>query len=312
MDTSPIIEVKDLSHSYPQGFGRSALKKISFSVSKGEVFGLLGPNGGGKTTAFKILSTLLLPSQGSACLFGFDVRKDSNLVRSRIGVVFQSQSLDLKLTVEENLRHHGHLYGLIGSNLKTQIKITLKQLGLIGRKKDRIETLSGGLKRRVELAKALLHNPSLLLLDEPTAGLDPGVRRDLWEYLNSLRLKNGLTILLTTHLLDEAERCNRVGFLDEGRLVALDSPEKLKKKLGGEIIVVKTKDPKYLQKEIEDKFKIHGMIIDGTLRLERQRAHEFIAQLMDAFGGQVQTITLAHPTLEDVFIRETGHNFWSK
>ena len=205
---------------------------------------MLGPNGGGKTTAFKILSTLLLPSQGSAHLFGFDVNKDPNLIRSRIGVVFQSQSLDLKLTVEENLRHHGHLYGLIGSKLRNQIKFTLKQLGLIGREKDRIETLSGGLRRRVELAKGLLHKPGLLLLDEPTAGLDPGARRDLWEYLNSLRLKNNLTILLTTHLLDEAERCTRVGFLDEGQLVALDSPETLKKKLGGEIVVVKTKDPK--------------------------------------------------------------------
>ena len=311
MSDRPLIEVEGLSHVYSQGSGRFALQGISFTVERGEIFGLLGPNGGGKTTAFRVLSTLLLPSQGTARVFGFDVRKDPHAVRARIGVVFQSQSLDIKLTVEENLRHHGHLYGLLGAELRNRIEAELERLGLTGRRKDRIETLSGGLRRRVELAKGLLHRPELLLLDEPTAGLDPGARRDLWEYVETLRRQEGVTILLTTHLLDEADRCSRVGFLDGGRLVALDSPESLKKKLGGEIIVVETKHPEKLRQQVEQRFQVNGTLLGGTLRIERPRAHEFIAQLMDAFGTQVDAVTLARPTLEDVFIRETGHRFWS-
>ena len=311
MSDRPLIEVEGLSHVYSQGSGRFALQGISFTVERGEIFGLLGPNGGGKTTAFRVLSTLLLPSQGTVRVFGFDVRKDPHSVRARIGVVFQSQSLDIKLTVEENLRHHGHLYGLLGAELRNRIEAELERLGLTGRRKDRIETLSGGLRRRVELAKGLLHRPELLLLDEPTAGLDPGARRDLWEYVETLRRQEGVTILLTTHLLDEADRCSRVGFLDGGRLVALDSPESLKKKLGGEIIVVETKHPEKLRQQVEQRFQVNGTLLGGTLRIERPRAHEFIAQLMDAFGAQVDAVTLARPTLEDVFIRETGHRFWS-
>ena len=311
MSDRPLIEVEGLSHVYSQGSGRFALQGISFTVERGEIFGLLGPNGGGKTTAFRVLSTLLLPSQGTARVFGFDVRKDPHAVRARIGVVFQSQSLDIKLTVEENLRHHGHLYGLLGAELRNRIEAELERLGLTGRRKDRIENLSGGLRRRVELAKGLLHRPELLLLDEPTAGLDPGARRDLWEYVETLRRQEGVTILLTTHLLDEADRCSRVGFLDGGRLVALDSPESLKKKLGGEIIVVETKHPEKLRQQVEQRFQVNGTLLGGTLRIERPRAHEFIAQLMDAFGAQVDAVTLARPTLEDVFIRETGHRFWS-
>ena len=311
MSDRPLIEVEGLSHVYSQGSGRFALQGISFTVERGEIFGLLGPNGGGKTTAFQILSTLLLPSRGTARLFGFDVVRDPNEVCRRIGAVFQSQSLDIKLTVRENFLHQGHLYGLRGAELRARIETVLERLGLLGRRNDRIETLSGGLRRRVELAKGLLHRPELLLLDEPTAGLDPGARRDLWQYVDTLRKQEGVTILLTTHLLDEAERCSRVGFLDGGRLVALGSPDALKRKLGGEIIVVETKHPEKLRQQVKQRFQVNGTPLGSTLRIERPRGHEFIAELVDAFGDQVEAVTLARPTLEDVFIRETGHRFWS-
>lgn len=303
------IEVQHLTHFYGS---RAALQDVGFAVAAGEIFGLLGPNGGGKTTLFRILATLLVPTQGRACLFGDDVTRQPLAVRRHIGVVFQAPSLDRKLTAAENLRHQGHLYGLRGKTLRHRSEEMLGRVGLADRRDEPVEKLSGGLRRRVELAKGLLHQPALLLLDEPSTGLDAGARRDLRVYLNRLRDTAGVTILLTTHLLDEAETCDRLGILDRGRLVALGSPESLKKKIGGDVVVLEARDPDKLRDQIRDRFGGEPTVLDAQVRIERPQGHRFITELVEAFPGQIDAVTLAKPTLEDVFIQQTGHRFWEE
>ena len=234
---SAVIQIHDLRHSYGE---RVALDGVSFGVQAAEIFGLLGPNGSGKTTMFRILSTLMLPSSGRAVIAGHDAASDPTGLRREIGVVFQAQSVDVKLTAAENLRHVGHLYGLRGAALETRIREMLGRVGLAERANDRVETFSGGMLRRVELAKGLLHHPSVLLLDEPTTGLDPGARRDLWQYLAILRDQEGVTILITTHLMEEAERCDRLAIIHHGKLVALGTPAELKGEIGGDVILLET------------------------------------------------------------------------
>lgn len=303
----PAVQVEELTFRYTD---RTALDGVTFAVAPGEIFGLLGPNGGGKTTLFRILSTLLLPTSGAAHVFGLDVARDPHAVRRRIGVVFQAASLDQKLTPFENLRHHGHLYGLRGRALRQRGLDALARVGVADRAGDRVETLSGGLQRRVELAKGLLHNPDLLLLDEPSTGLDPGARRDLWQHLTHLRDSDRVTVLVTTHLLEEAERCDRLGILDRGRLVAEGTPDQLKKSIGGDVIVLGARDPETLRRQVEERFGLRATTVNGTVRLERERGHEFIAQLVEAFPGQIDSVTVSKPTLEDVFIHRTGHRLW--
>ena len=304
MTSPPAIEVDCVEFRYGS---RTALDDVSFTVAPKEIFGLLGPNGGGKTTLFRILCTLLAPASGRARVFDLDVAQEPHAVRRRIGVVFQAMSLDRMLTAAENLHHQGHLYGLHGRAMKERVKEALERVGLSDRAGDRVETLSGGLQRRLELAKGLLHGPDLLLLDEPSTGLDPGARRDLWQYLTYLRDSDGVTILVTTHLLDEAERCDRLGILDQGRLVAQGTPEELKKKIGGDVIVLAARDPETLRRQIEERFGLPATTVNSTVRLERERGLEFIAQLVEAFPGQIDAVSDSKPTLEDVFIHETGH-----
>src|SRR5205823_9453580 len=208
-----VIEVRSLVHRYGD---RAALNGISFDVGAAEIFGLLGPNGSGKTTLFRILSTLMLPSRGTAMLITHDVVREPMAVRRQIGIVFQAQSIDLKLTAAENLRHQGHLYGMRGAALTRRVREMLSRVALLDRADDRAETFSGGMQRRLELARGLLHRPSVLLLDEPTTGLDPGARRDLWQYLKALRDEEGVTVLVTTHLMEEAEHCDRLAILNDG------------------------------------------------------------------------------------------------
>jgi ABC-2 type transport system ATP-binding protein len=229
--------------------------------------------------------------------------------RRRIGVVFQSPSLDKKLTVEENLRHQGHLYGLRGATLRSKMDELLARFGLADRATERVEKLSGGLRRRVELAKGLLHKPELLLLDEPSTGLDPRVRRELGNYLEELRDKDGMTILLTTHIMEEADHCDRLAILDRGKLVALDSPAALKEQIGGDVVNVGARDPERLRGLIEKKFGVKLTVVDRTLRIERPRGHEFIPELVEAFPGEIDSVSVGKPTLEDVFIHLTGHRF---
>ncbi len=231
--SAPIV-LDGLTHNYGD---RLALDRLSFDVKAGEIFGLLGPNGSGKTTLFRILSTLMTPTGGNASIQGFDVAREPNKVRQQIGIVFQARSVDLKLTVAENLKHQGNLYGLSGARLKSRIDDVLGRVGLLDRKGDFVETLSGGMQRRVELAKGLIHSPSILLLDEPSTGLDPGARRDLWQYLETLRDEEGVAILVTTHLMEEAEHCDRLAILNEGKLVALGSPFDLKSQIGGDVVL---------------------------------------------------------------------------
>ena len=309
------VAVRNLSHTYPatrsSKTARPALRGISFSVNIGEIFGLLGPNGGGKTTTFHILATVFAATGGEARIFGTNPAKDPARVRERLGVVFQAPSLDKKLSIQENVRHQGHLYGMCGKELRDRMQHVLERVGLWDRRDDRVEFLSGGLKRRVELAKGLLHKPSLLILDEPSTGLDPGARRDLWDYLRELREVDHMTILVTTHLMEEAENCDRVVILNEGSIVALGTPNELKAQIGGDVITLESARPAELAKQIEGKFGGVAQVVDGVVRIERPAGHEFIPQLVAAFPGHISSITLGKPTLEDVFIKQTGHRFWS-
>src|SRR4030095_1309556 len=228
MNRPAAVEIQSLSLTYPParrgGTGRDALRNVSFNVHQGEIFGLLGPNGGGKTTLFKILSTLLKPSSGSARIGGLDTRTESHEIRKHLGIAFQFPRLDKKLTAEENLRHQGHLYGIRGKTLTDRMKEMLRWVNLEDRSRDLVETLSGGMCRRVELAKALLPRPRVLLLDEPSTGLDPGARRDLWAQLKLLRDERNVTVLLSTHLTEEAADCDRLVLLHEGEGGAVGAP----------------------------------------------------------------------------------------
>ncbi|HZU21364.1 MAG TPA: ATP-binding cassette domain-containing protein [Terriglobales bacterium] len=306
-----LIQVLELVHRYDE---RQALAGVSFEVRAGEIFGLLGPNGSGKTTLFRILSTLMLPSAGQATVAGCDVVREPNGVRRRIGIVFQAQSIDVKLTAEENLRHQGHLYGMSGSRLTARIREMLARVGLADRAGDRAETFSGGMQRRLELARGLLHRPSVLLLDEPTTGLDPGARRDLWQYLKLLRDEDGISVLVTTHLMEEAEHCDRLAILSEGRIVALGTPAALRSEIGDDVILVEPSDPSaagVLAQRISRRFGQTAAAMDGRVRLERKDGHRFITELVEAFPGEIQSVSVSKPTLEDVFIRRTGHRFWA-
>jgi ABC-2 type transport system ATP-binding protein len=303
------IQVEALSHRYGD---RVALDGISFDVRPAEIFGLLGPNGSGKTTLFRILSTLMVPTGGRARIAGFDPVSQPNEVRRRIGVVAQAQSVDVKLTAAENLMHQGHLYGLSGARLKRRIAEMLDRVGLADRAKDFVETLSGGMQRRVELAKGLMHRPSVLLLDEPTTGLDPGARRDLWLYLDTLREQEGVTVLVTTHLMEEAERCSRLAILSHGKLVGLGTPAELKSEIGGDVIQFEAENPQALAERILQRFGIVCSVEENLVRLERLQGHRFAADVMEAFPGEIRSINVSRPTLEDVFVNRTGHRFWTE
>jgi ABC-2 type transport system ATP-binding protein len=276
------------------------------------LFGLLGPNGSGKTTLFRILSTLMVPVAGRALILGHNAAEDPSQLRREIGVVFQAQSIDLKLTAAENLMHQGHLYGLHGASLKKRIAEILGRVGLADRAKEKAETFSGGMQRRLELAKGLLHGPKVLLLDEPTTGLDPGARRDLWQYLRILRDEERVTVLVTTHLMEEAERCDRLVILNEGRVVALGTPTELKREIGGDVIVLETRDPERLAGRIRTQFRVDTNVVESQVRIEREHGHRFVTDLVEAFPGEIDAISIAKPSLEDVFIRRTGHRFWTE
>ena len=300
------IELDDVFFSYGD---RPALRGIGFSVEEGQIAGLLGPNGGGKTTTFRILSTLLRPQRGSARVGDSGVTSDPFAVRRRIGVVFQSRSLDLELTVEENLLHQGHLYGMRGRALDERIRELAGRFGLADRLNQRAKSLSGGLQRRADLAKALLHRPRILLLDEPTNGLDPAVSREFWNYLQLLNRQEGVTILLTTHSMEEAERCDHLIIIAEGRVVAEGSPSSLKSRIGSEIILIRAGEPEPVCQRLVREFGLAPTVVDGTIRIEYSNGHQLVGQLMETLGDQIDSITATRASLEDVFVRETGHRF---
>lgn len=307
-ECSPAISITGLRHTYGT---REALSGIDLQVERGERFGLLGPNGSGKTTLFRILCTLTPLRQGQVRVFGYDLAQQADAIRAQLGVVFQHPSLDGKLTVLENLRHHGHLYGLRGQRLRQRTAVALHDVGLDARRHDLVETLSGGLQRRVELAKAFLHEPALLLLDEPSTGLDPGARLDFAAHLEHLRVANGVSILLTTHILEEAERCDRVGILHQGHLVAVGTPDALRARVGGDVVVVQTHDAEGLQMRIRERFTCNPTVVEGRVRVEIAHGHAFVRDVVDAFASEIQAVTFGKPTLEDVFVHLTGHHLWT-
>lgn len=306
LSTSPALEVQGVTHRYGS---RVALKDVRFDVPEGEIFAILGPNGGGKTTLFRIIATLMRPTSGDAQVFGHSVRDAPHEVRRKIGVVFQQPGLDPKLSVFENMIHHGRLHGMLGSSLRNAADALLAQFGISDRKKDYVETLSGGLQRRVELAKALLPRPEILFLDEPSTGLDPGARIDFRNELKRLRNETNTTVVLTTHFIEEADHADRVGVIHEGDLVAIGAPDALKKEVGGEVLTIEAQEPESLRVNLEDMFSCEVKSVDGSLRLEMSDAHAAIPKIAEAFPGEVRSITLGKPTLEDVFIGKTGKRF---
>ncbi len=305
---APVIQVMDLRHSYGK---LAALKGISFDVQAGEILGLLGPNGSGKTTLFRILSTLMLPTGGHALISGFNAATHSDEVRRRIGVVFQAQSVDIKLTAAENLWHQGHLYGMHGAGLKARIQEMLARVGLADRARNRVETFSGGMRRRVELAKGLMHRPSVLLLDEPTTGLDPGARRDLWLYLEQVRTQERVSIIVTTHLMEEAEHCDRLAILNLGEIAGLGTPAGLRSEIGGDVIMIEAAHPASLALRVQERFKITATVLDGKIRMKSKDGLKFVTTLAETFPGEIQAVSISKPTLDDVFISRTGHRCWT-
>jgi ABC-2 type transport system ATP-binding protein len=308
MSTQNAVEIAHLAHRYGD---HQAIRDLSFSVAPGEIFALLGPNGSGKTTLFRVLSTLIPIQRGDAKVLGFDLRSQPDAVRSQLGVVFQAPSVDKKLTVIENLLHGGRLYGLGGHDLRTRADEMLTRLGLADRRRDLVEKLSGGLRRRVELAQGMLHSPRLLLLDEPSTGLDPGARSDVWQYLQQVRREQGVTVVLTTHLLEEAQAADRIAIMHRGELAALDTPSALQAAVGGDAIMIRSAAPDALVADIASRFNVAAKLVDGAVRLELPAGHEWIPKLVDAFPDRIESITLGKPTLEDVFIHFTGHRFWN-
>ena len=308
MTSEPAIAVSQLTHRYGE---RVAVDELSLEINPAEIFVFLGPNGSGKTTLFRVLSTLIALQSGSVNMLGCDLSHDANKLRQQLGVVFQAPSLDKKLTVLENLYYQGRLYGLSVEQLKERALEMMSALGIAERAGDLAESLSGGLRRRVELAKGLLHRPKLVLLDEPSTGLDPGARADLWHYLQTLR-EQGVTVVLTTHLLEEAERADRIAIMHRGKLVALDTPIALQSSIGGDAITIRTSRPDDLAERIHQQFDCQATVVDGSVRMEQPDGHVWIGRLVEALGDEIESIKVGKPTLEDVFIDRTGHQFLSE
>jgi ABC-2 type transport system ATP-binding protein len=240
-------------------------------------------------------------------MLGVDASAQRDLIRQQIGVVFQSPSLDKQLTAEENLFHQGHLYGLRGADLRARVSAALQSAGLGQRSRERVQTFSGGMRRRVEVAKGLLHRPRILLLDEPSTGLDPGARIDMWRQLRQINQQDGVTILVTTHLMEEAERCSQLAVMAAGKLLAADTPAALKDRIGGDVITIVSSRAAEVRAILRDRLGVEAQEIEGTLRIERPRGHEFVPQVIEAAPGMIDSVSVGKPTLEDVFIQLTGH-----
>ncbi len=304
--STPAIEAIDLVHRYGE---HTALAGLTLRIEAGEIFALLGPNGSGKTTFFRLLSTLVPVSSGQLKVFGESLPASSSAVRRQLGVVFQNPSCDRKLTVRENLRCQAALFGLKGQARERRIEQVAQELGFTDRLPWYLEKLSGGLQRRVDIAKSMLHAPRLLILDEPSTGLDPAARLDLWHALVRLRDEHGVAIVLTTHLLEEAEKAERIGILHAGKLVAVGQPAELRSQLGQRVLIIKAHQPQ----RVLDWFRARS--IETSTQLEQIRvasdnAAQWISPLTSELGETIQSLSLSQPSLEDVFIARTGHQFW--
>jgi len=299
-----IIKVTELQKRYGPV---EAVRGVSFDVRRSEVFGFLGPNGAGKTTTIKILATLLRPTSGRVVLNGFDVARQPTDVRRSIGIVFQDPSLDTRLTAEMNLRFHAMLYGVRRDVAARRIDEVLAMVDLADRRRSVVATFSGGMKRRLEIARGLLHAPQVLFLDEPTVGLDLQTRRRIWDYVLDLRRSMGVTVFMTTHYIEESEHCDRIAIIDHGRIMALDTPEALRQRVGGDIIMVGADDAPALAQAIRERFGGEVRLADGAVMLERPDGAEFAPRVAAAFPGRITSLMVKRPTLDDVFLKMTGH-----
>jgi ABC-2 type transport system ATP-binding protein len=303
MSNKHVIEVEHLVKNYAD---LVAVNDVSFSVNQGEIFGLLGPNGAGKTTTINILCTLSRLTSGRALVSGFDVVRQQSQVRQCIGLVFQDPSLDDRLTALENMEFHSRVYNIPAPVRKERIEQVLRMVELWERRRDIVKTFSGGMKRRLEIARGLIHRPKVLFLDEPTLGLDPQTRHRLWDFILGLQKTEGTTVFLTTHYMDEAEYANRIAVMDYGKLIALDSPEGLKGMVGGDMISLSTADDQKAQAELKERYKIQPRYDGGQISFEIADGERFIPALIKELKTEILSISLRRPTLDDVFLKLTG------
>jgi ABC-2 type transport system ATP-binding protein len=301
--TEPVIGVKDLVKRYGEV---EAVRGIGFEVQPGETFGFLGPNGAGKSTTIKILCTLADPTSGTARVAGYDVKKQRDTVRRNIGLVFQDTTLDNYLTGEQNLRFHADLYGVPKAQFAARMRQVLEMVNLWDRRQAEVATYSGGMKRRLEIARGLLHAPRVLFLDEPTVGLDPQTRSSIWEYINDLKQREDITIFLTTHYMDEAENCDRIAIIDHGKIVAMDTPEKLKASIGKDRVQISTADDQAAIKELEDQFGLDAAMHEGLVTFNVESGEQFVPRLFAELTQPIRSVSVARPSLDDVFMSYTG------
>ncbi len=297
------ISVRDLRKSFGEF---EAVRGVSFEVEAGEVFGFLGPNGAGKTTTINMLCTLAKPSAGAASVAGFDVVTARDDVRRHIGLVFQDPTLDGYLTAEQNLRLHAELYGVEKGLVVPRMRQVLEMVGLWERRGAQVLTFSGGMRRRLEIARGLMHSPRVLFLDEPTIGLDPQTRNSIWGYIRQLQESEEITIFMTTHYMDEAEFCGRIAIMDHGEIVALDTPEALKEQVGADRIRIETDDDGAAIEAIEARFGLEAVISEGAVTFAVPDGEEFVPRLFAELGVPIRSVSLSRPTLDDVFMSHTG------
>jgi ABC-2 type transport system ATP-binding protein len=300
---STAIDVRSLS----KNFGPvEAVKEVAFEVATGEVFGFLGPNGAGKTTTISMLCTLLKPTSGSATVAGYDVVNQRDDVRRNIGLVFQDPTLDSYLTGAQNLKLHAELYGIQSSLVAPRMKQVLEMVGLWERRDSPVGTYSGGMRRRLEIARGMMHSPRVLFLDEPTIGLDPQTRRSIWSYIGELKEREEITIFMTTHYMDEAEWCDRIAIMDHGQIVALDSPDTLKAGVAKDRVVIHTQDDEAAIAALADRFGIEARMAEGAVTFGVSRGEEFVPRLFAELGVPIQGVSVSRPSLDDVFMSYTG------
>jgi ABC-2 type transport system ATP-binding protein len=309
-DRIPLTDAIHVDHLTRKFGDLAAVDDISFTIGKGEVFGLLGPNGAGKTTTLSMLSTMLKPTSGTASVNGWDIRGDEDNVRKSIGIVFQDQSLDEELTAYENMDFHGRLYRIPGEMREKRIAELLSLVGLLDRKDDIVKTFSGGMRRRLEIARGLLHRPAVLFLDEPTLGLDPQTRNHLWQYIARLNEEQGITIILTTHYMEEADRlCRRIAIIDHGKIIALDTPDNLKNRIGGDVVSIRTPDPEAVVAALKEPWVSRIEQHNGTVMIGLQNAEQHVSTivtLLNRLQIPIDSLSIHKPTLEDVFLSFTG------
>jgi ABC-2 type transport system ATP-binding protein len=300
---TPAIDVRDLRKSYGE---IEAVRGVTFDVAAGEVFGFLGPNGAGKTTTINMLCTLAKPTAGTARVAGHDVVSERDNVRRNIGLVFQDPTLDGYLTAEQNLRMHAELYGVESRLVPARMKQVLEMVGLWDRRKTQVLTFSGGMRRRLEIARGFLHSPRVLFLDEPTIGLDPQTRSSIWRYIRALQQTEEITIFMTTHYMDEAEFCDRIAIMDKGVIVVLDTPDSLKAQVGADRVTIHTADDDAAVVALADRFKLEAKIAEGAVTFYVPSGEEFVPRLFAELGIQIKAVSVSRPTLDDVFMAHTG------